>query len=93
MIKTFIYSIHFVESLTFNECVALDVLREAQCCPPGHSTGHRLQKVMDVLIVDLTERNPNGILDVRLHLQDDFILCGRPLCSRKGRVRNQALKI
>lgn len=58
---------------TFDKGVALDILRQAQSSPPGGPAGRRLQQVVDVLVVDLTEGNPNGELDVWLHLQADLV--------------------
>lgn len=70
---------------TFDERVALDVLREAQRRPPARPAGQRLQQVVDVLVVDLAEGNPNGELDVRLRLQRHLVLLACPLCGPKGK--------
>lgn len=70
---------------TFDEGVALDVLWQAEHSPPRSPTGYHLQQVMNVLIVDFTERNPNRKFD----LEADFVIsswfCHRRVCKRQMR--------
>lgn len=60
--------------LTSDKSVALDVLRQAQCDPPRRPAGRHLEEVVDVLVIDFTERNPNRELDVGFQGQTDFVL-------------------
>lgn len=60
---------------TFHKGVAHDVLRQAQGSPPLSAAGHRVQEVMNVLVVDFTEGNPNRELDVWFQLQVHSVVC------------------
>lgn len=70
---------------TFDEGIALDVLRQAEHSPPRRPTGYDFQQVMNVLIVDFTERNPNRKFD----LKADFVIsrwfCHRRVCKGQRR--------
>lgn len=75
------YRFHFIFQCltstphTSDEGVALDILGQTQCRPPQGPARGLFQQVVDVLVVDFTEWNPNRKLSVWFQVQADVLLC------------------
>lgn len=76
-------------ALTFHVGVAVGVLCQPQSRPAQRPALCHLQEVEDVLVVDLTEGDPDGELGVGFDVQDDSVLGCSTGLRRRGACRQQ----